>query len=250
MLDGGRSPQIDLWFDALSSAGELSTAARRALEEDGFVVLPGAVPGSQRERLAAVYDFAVASAHPADVRVGRTTTRVDEFVSPGAEFDGLYVYPPLLEACCNIIGRPFKLSSLHARTLRSGTAAQELHVDVRRESDEWPLVGFILMVDEFRHDNGATRFVPGSHRWLEAPDDGLADRVVPETPACGPAGSLLVFSGSGWHGHWANVSAEPRRSIQGAFIPRDGDAAVDWSVRVKPETLNRISALARYLLAV
>ena len=60
----------------------------------------------------------------------------------GAEFDDLYVFPPLLDACCRVIGRPFKLSSLHARTVRAGVPAQALHVDVRRDSADWPLVGF------------------------------------------------------------------------------------------------------------
>jgi len=213
-------------------------------------VLPGAVPGDRVERLAAVYDAAVASADPADMRVGRTTARVDGFVGRGAEFEELYVYPPLLEACCRVIGRPFKLSSLHARTLRPGAPAQELHVDVQLESDDWPLVCFILMVDPFRADNGATRFVRGSHRWLERPGDApLSDRVVSEIPACEPAGSLLVFNGSAWHGHSANASAKPRRSIQGAFIPREGNATAGWRVRLKPETLTRMSALARYIMA-
>ena len=46
----------------------------------------------------------------------------------------------------------------------AGRGPQALHVDVGRHAAEWPLVGFILMVDDFRPDNGATRFVPGSHR--------------------------------------------------------------------------------------
>jgi hypothetical protein len=36
------------------------------------------------------------------------------------------------------MSRPFKLSSLHSRTLRSGSCAQELHVDVKRDSADWP----------------------------------------------------------------------------------------------------------------
>src|SRR5689334_7887553 len=121
---------MDDWFDALRSAGTLPPDADRALERDGFVVLPGPVPDAQRERLAAAYDDAVASARPTDVRVGRASTRVDDFVSRGPEFDGLYVHAPLLEACCRIIGRPFRLSALHARTLHAGVAADGLHVDV------------------------------------------------------------------------------------------------------------------------
>ena len=133
----------------------------------------------------------MASATGDDIRIGSTSTKVNDFVNRGAEFDDLYVFPPLLEACCRVIGRPFKLSSLHARTLRPGSPAQELHVDVRRDSADWPLLGFILMVDEFRPDNGATRFVPGSHRWSGTPEDTLSDLRAEhdgQVLACGKAG--------------------------------------------------------------
>ena len=149
----------------------------------------------------------------------------------GAAFDGLYVFPPLLDACCRVMGGPFKLSTFQARTLRPHTPAQELHVDVPRDSADWPLLGFILMVDDFRQENGATRFVPGSHEWSRTPTvttsdcpPGSEDQVL----ACGPAGSLLVFNGSTWHGHAANTSDKPRRSLQSAFIPRTGQSATDF----------------------
>jgi ectoine hydroxylase-related dioxygenase (phytanoyl-CoA dioxygenase family) len=168
-------------------------------------------------------------------------------------FDDLYVFPPLLQACRRVIGRPFKLSSLLARTLRPGSPAQELHVDVRRDSADWPLLGFILMVDGFRPDNGATRFVPGSHRWPGTPEDTVPDPLAEhegEVLACGRAGSLLVFDGSTWHGHTANTSSGPRRSLQGAFIPRDGRAATDFAARMHPETRARLGPLARHVLAL
>lgn len=101
------------------------------------------------------------------------------------------------------------------------TPAQELHVDVHRDSADWPLVGFILMIDEFRSDNGATRFVPGTHRESGVPEKGMTDRRVDvdgQVLASGPAGSLIIFNGSAWHGHTANRCDEPRRSLQGAFI--------------------------------
>jgi ectoine hydroxylase-related dioxygenase (phytanoyl-CoA dioxygenase family) len=205
------------------------------------------------ERVRRAYDAAAASAAADDVNVGSTTTRVNDFVNRGEEFDALYVLPPLLEACCSVIGRPFKLSSLHARTLRPHSPTSELHVDVRRSSTDWPLVGFILMIDEFRSDNGATRFVPGSHQWTDPPEDVMPDRRAEhdgQLLACGTAGSLLVFNGSAWHGHTANVSGSPRRSLQGAFIPRDGLAGTDFSARMRPETRARLAPLAKYLLTV
>jgi ectoine hydroxylase-related dioxygenase (phytanoyl-CoA dioxygenase family) len=242
---------MDDCFSTLLNARELPPDRAVELHQHGFIVLPSLVPACQADHLARAYEAAVASALANDVRTGRTTTRVDDFVNRGAEFDAVYVSPPLLEACRSIIGRPFKLSSLHARTLWPGPEAQELHADVRRDSADWPLVGFILMIDEFRPDNGATRFVPGSHCWPEAPEDVLADLRADyegQVLACGPAGSLLIFHGSTWHGYTANTSDRPRRSLQGAFIPRDGRASTDWATRMRPETRARLSPVARYVL--
>ena len=131
--------------------------------------------------------------------------------------------------------------------------AQELHVDVRRESPDWPLLGFILMIDEFRPENGATRFVPGSHRWSNNPEDVIPDprsKHDDQVFACGPPGSLIAFNGSTWHGHSENISSGPRRSLQGAFIPRTGHAATDFGARMQFATRTRLSELARYVLAL
>jgi hypothetical protein len=244
---------MDDWFSSLAAGSALPPDAARALLERGFIVLPGPVPPGQMERLAGAYDNAVASATGDDVKTGSVTTRVNDFVNRGAEFDALYVFAPLLEACVRIIGRPFKFSSMHARMLRPHSPAQELHVDVQRDSADWPLVGFILMVDEFRPDNGATRFVPGSHRWPGTPEKVMVDRQMDhdsQVLACGPAGSLLIFNGSAWHGHTANTSAGPRRSLQGAFIPREGRAGTDFPARMRPETRAQLGPLARHVLAL
>ena len=236
-----------------SVGSELPTAAATELQDRGFVVIPGPLSPGRMERLAGAYDAAMASAIGDDIRIGSSTTRVSDFVNRGAEFDDLYVFPPVLEACVRVIGRPFKLSTLLARTVRPQQPAQRLHVDVRRDSADWPLLGVILMVDEFRPDNGATCFVPGSHGWPNAPTDIPID-LHPEHHrpelACGPAGSMLVFNGSTWHGHTANTSSQSRRSIQGFFIPQKGRAVTDFDARMSPETRERLSPLAREVLGI
>jgi len=237
----------------LEARSELPVDAAAELRHRGFTVLAGPVRAEQMERLTDAYDAAMATASGANLSIGSTSTRVDDVVNCGHEFDGLYVFQPLLDACCRVIGRPFKLSSLHARTLRAHSPAQELHVDVRRESADWPLLGFILMVDDFRLENGATRFVPGSHQWSSATQGAFSDLPAVadrQVLACGPAGSLLIFNGSTWHGHAANTSGKPRRSLQGAFIPRGGQAATDFAARLQPGTRARLGGLAHYVLAV
>jgi ectoine hydroxylase-related dioxygenase (phytanoyl-CoA dioxygenase family) len=204
------------------------------------------------ERLSEAYDHAIATADAADVR-GASSTRVTDFVNRGPEFEGIYMFPPLLAACCLIIGQPFKLSGTRARTLEPGAPIEGLHVDVKPRADGWPIVGFILMVDAFDAENGATRFVPGSHLKLHDPSEFMSNRSnahEDEVLACGPAGSVIIFNGSVWHSHTANRSGRRRRSLQGHFIPRDAQASVDHAARIRPEVLGRIGNLAKYVLAV
>lgn len=65
-----------------------------------------------------------------------------------------------------------------------------------------------------------------------------------------PAGSVIVYNGSVWHGHTANLTDKPRRSIQGAYIRRDAEPGTNQAERIRPETLGRIGQLAKQVLAV
>jgi ectoine hydroxylase-related dioxygenase (phytanoyl-CoA dioxygenase family) len=244
---------MDDWFSTIAAICELPPDALQELHDVGFVIIPGPVPPGGLAQLAKTYDIAVASASADDLREGSTTTRVQDFVNRGPEFDGLYLHRPLLEACCRVITQPFRLSTMHARTVRPHTPAQELHVDFGPDAEGWPMVGFIYMVDQFRHDNGPTQFVPGSHRRATISDDPLRQCVVNDeecVQACGAAGSMIIYNGSIWHGHSANRSSEPRRSIQGAYIRREAPSGSNLPARMRPETLARISPLAKYLLAI
>ena len=241
------------WFSVIAGGCELPANTVQELDDIGFVVVSGPVAPPKLSWLSAAYDAAVSAADPADVGVGRTTTRVHDFVNRGPDFDDLYVYQPILEACCRIIGGPFHLSTMCARAVNPGAPAQRLHVDYRRKTDAWPMVGFIFMVDDFRSENGATRFVPGSHRWPDAPDDVMQDAAADyegQVSVSAPAGSIVIYNGSVWHGHGANQTSQPRRSIQGAYIHRDDKQATNQAARIHPDTLKRIGGLAKYVLDV
>ena len=242
------------WFSLISADCELSANASQNLNDAGFVVIPSLIAPDRLARLSAAYDSAFATASFDDVRVGTTSTRLNNFVNRGSEFDELYICQHLLKACCQTIGEPFKLSSMHGRTLHPNAWAQGLHIDFKRDEERFPLVSFIWMVDEFCRDNGATQFVPGSHNWSEVPheltNDQLAEYANQIVTARGPAGSVIIFNGSVLHGHSANTTDAPRRSIQGAFIPRNAQAGTDFSTHMGSETLARIGPLAKYVLAL
>ena len=231
--------------------GALPVGTSATLQNAGFVVIPGPISVEQLEVLADAYDAEVQAAVGDDIRVGATSTRVVDFVNRGPLFDPVYVYPPLLDAAAQIVGPSFKLSTFNGRTLRPGAAVLDIHVDVEKSSKDWPLLGFILMIDAFMPDNGATRFIPGSHLWGDHPrDKRIQDYEGQLVSACGLAGSLLLFNGSTWHGQGLNCSDAPRRSLQGAFIPRGGQAGTDFHRRMTSQTLARLGPIARDVLAI
>jgi len=252
---GFMTPMID-WHSIIAAESHLTPDAARQLREVGFVVMPGPHIRCGYQQLSDAYDNAVAAVDPADVHSGRTrsSTGINDFVNRGPAFDEIYIYPPLLAACCQIIGGPFKLSGMRARTLHAGAPAERLHVDVKYRANGWPLVGCILMVDTFDAENGATRFVPGSHLQPREPSEVMSnplDAHDEQVLACGPAGSIIIFNASVWHGYSANRLIKPRRSIQAHFVPRDAQASPDdHSGRMRLETLQRIGDLAKYVLNV
>jgi len=129
--------------------------------------------------------------------------------------------------------------------VRPWSRAQALHVDVAADAEGWPMLGFILMVDSFDVDNGCTRFIPGSHMSADAPihpDGDGAGQVL----ATGGRGSLIIYSGNVLHGHSANRTATPRRSVQGAYVRRSGQ----WAVGCRADTRARLGDLASYLLGM
>jgi Phytanoyl-CoA dioxygenase (PhyH) len=217
------------------------------------VVIPGPFSPRLISNLAETYDTMMQSDTGSDFKIASTTTRLNDIINRGPAFDDLYLHFPLLEACRHVIGAPFKLSSLLGRTLRAGSDAQRLHSDMPRDSPDAPMVGFILMIDDFETDNGATQFIPTSQNWQDVPSDHPAGSgpVYPERVlACGEVGSMIIFDASILHGHTPNNTTSPRRSIQGYFVQRRAQSGTNFSSRMSHETFNRISPLARYLLSV
>ena len=244
---------IDSEYLAIRETCRLSATDAQQLRHAGFVIVPHVVAASHLALVQNAYDDAMTSGKGDDYKVASSTTRLNDLGNRGPAFDPLYIPPALLAAASAVIGAPFKLSSLLARTLRPQTSAQELHSDLEPNSDAFPMLGFIVMVDDFRADNGATRFVPGSHRRTDTPSTALSDRraeVEGEVLACGTAGDAVLFNASTWHGHTANRTDAPRRSIQGYFVPRTAQSGSNLAARMKPETFDRMSDLAKYLLAL
>jgi hypothetical protein len=232
---------------------ELAQCAVRELSNAGFLSIPGPFDSQRFSALADAYDEAMAAAGGPDYSIGSTTTRMSDLLSSSEIFDQVFLYKPVLEICRRFFRQDFKLSSFLARVLRPGTPVQALHADLPRNSEDAPLLGFILMIDPFREENGGTRFVPGSHKWAGVPADSMADTRAQhprEIVTCGAAGTMLLFDAAIWHGHTANVTTHERRSIQGYFVRRAARQGFDFRNRLDERVKSRFNPLARHLLAL
>ena len=97
--------------------------------------------------------------------------------------------------------------------LEPGEKAQILHMDDGFYPFQNPRPPMILAtmwaVTDFTRENGATRLVPGSHRWEDTREPLPEEIVAAEMPA----GSVLLYTASTLHGAGANRSNGARCGV-------------------------------------
>lgn len=144
---------------------------------------------------------------------GYLTRRIYALFAKTRAFDGLATHPLLLTVLDAVLGSGYQLSAPVGIEIGPGEKAQVLHYDdaiypMPRPHDH-VVVNTMWAFDNFVEANGATRIVPGSHRWHD-------ERPTEQTPTiCAemPAGSVLIFIGSLWHGGGANRTDRPRLGV-------------------------------------
>lgn len=142
----------------------------------------------------------------------------------------------------------YQLNSSEVIEIHGGETAQELHTD----DMIWPvyywapdrLLQFNVMVagTDFTAENGATRVVPGSHKWTDADREPKLSEIAQATMS---AGSAVLITGRTLHGGGANTSGSFRRAIvasyvlgwlrtqENHFLHTNLEQAATWSPRVR-----------------
>jgi ectoine hydroxylase-related dioxygenase (phytanoyl-CoA dioxygenase family) len=112
----------------------------------------------------------------------------------------------------------YRISSLSPIEIMPGEKDQALH----RDDTVYPIdiagmeltVGVMWALSDFTAENGGTRVIPGSHRYLRAwhlPDLSRWEATVMSK------GSAVFYLGSTWHGGGANRSNAPRLGIVNTY---------------------------------
>jgi len=200
-------------------------AVEQALRDDGGVIVEGFLAADVTLRIKAEAAEARARANPGMKHLnpaiqffyGDKTRHVNGMAAQSRTFATEVMIHPVYLALCDRILLPscarYQLNLGHLIDRGPGAQAQLLHRDevvwvhLPQPHAEIQLASMIALED-FRVENGATRLVPGSHRWPRArvPEaHEIADAVM-------PAGSAVIYLGSTIHGAGAN-------STQGEWRP-------------------------------
>jgi ectoine hydroxylase-related dioxygenase (phytanoyl-CoA dioxygenase family) len=248
--------------EALTALGvrndTLTPAEEQFLDEQGYLPLYDLLSPAQVQQLATrLAELAAQEGDQAGMEVHQEpgTIRLSNLVNKDPLFTLCFTHPHVLAAMNRVLRGNFKLSSLNARAALPGEGLQRLHVDWRGavEPGDFYVCNSIWLLDDFTPENGATRVVPGSHRWGKAPQDLMEDprQTHPqETILTAPAGTVVIFNSHTWHGGTLNRTDRPRRAIHSYFCRRDQKQQTDQRASLSPETVARLSPAARCVLDV
>ncbi len=236
----------------------LTAAERTALDNDGFLPLPGILTMARVEAIRARLDELLAAEGDdagKEVHQEAGTQRLSDLVNKGTLFEVCFTQSRVLAAIAHVLTDPFKLSSLNARFALPGQGLQALHVDWKGPvaADDFFVCNSIWLLDDFTESNGSTRVVPGSHRSGQVPKDAMTDPSAQhpdEIKLTAPAGTVVIFNSHTWHGGTLNTTTQPRRALHSYFCRRDQPQQLDQQAYIKADTNARLSPAARYILDV
>ena len=234
----------------------LSAAQRKQLDEEGCIALPGLMSpqllDALRTRVEELFEEEGSEAG-SEFKREPGARRLANLVNKGRVFEEVILTPEVLDCMALVLGPRFKLSSLNVRSAdpHSGSG-QPLHADSGAIADlrgYW-VCNSVWMLDDFTTGNGATRFVPGSHRWGRVPPPDSYEPHPEERLVTGPAGTVVVMNAHMWHGGTANRTAFPRRAMHVYYTRWDKPQQQYQKRLLSADVQARLSGAAREILAL
>ncbi|MDF3814221.1 MULTISPECIES: phytanoyl-CoA dioxygenase family protein [Rhodopseudomonas] len=191
------------------------------ISDDGYTVIEGAVAPALVEALKAAL-LRIEREHnlgPAKTSFeGLKTVRINNLLTYDDVFWEVPLHDHVLPVVERVLDKECLLSSFVSLVLGPGQEAQPIHEDTQLIPLPRPhipiTVNAIWALSDFTAQNGATRIVPGSHKYNASPEYGRDYDTVTATM---PAGSVMLFDSALWHGGGANASDARRFAFSCAY---------------------------------
>ena len=236
-------------------------AAKAQLHEDGWCVIPDVLdPAATRQALDRLWAAADESrrrgvdTYMPVLDPNASNVRVFFLMELDAIFRDLIAHPTAVEMVRSLLGREFLISNFTANIARPGSKSMALHSDQSLVVPEpwvqpWAL-NVIWCLTDVTFDNGATLFIPGSHRW-QTRADVPADANRRLQPFEAKAGSIIVMEGRIWHTSGANITADRDRALLFGYYTRPFlRQQVNWNAALSAETQASLSPQMRRWLGL
>ena len=207
--------QLSTVFDAAEADQNFATTVADAVNTDGYAIVHNVISADTAAALVADIDR-IESSESIDFGPnefeGFETKRIFNLIAHSPAFRDLVINPTCLAINEAILGIDYLLSGTTSMHIGPGETPQLLHADDGMITLPRPhpatLVTTLWALTGFTADNGATRVVPGSHRFPTMPRPGEDHESI---AAAMPAGSMLVLHGSTWHGGGGNCTEDQHR---------------------------------------
>jgi ectoine hydroxylase-related dioxygenase (phytanoyl-CoA dioxygenase family) len=196
--------------------------------DQGYAIREEALPADVCDRLVETFEGMAGAWDRVLVQDfhGRRTVRYFDLLNGPEIFTTLPTLTTVLPVVRGVLGRDCLLATYGSVAIGPGERAQAIHADdtLYRMARPHPTIycNVMFALTDFTEANGATRVIPGSHRWPENPEvvivaEGDQDTRYETIAAEMPKGSVCFFLGQTYHGGGANTTGTARHGITMAF---------------------------------